>query len=318
MKNQMMFGYLIHLSTHMWGDESSAPQGWYLPKRFQENIECDVETWDRLVAFLGERKFNVLLIDVGDGIKYESHPEISAPNAWDKDFLRAKLGELRALGIEPIPKLNFSCCHHGWLKEYRRMVSTPLYYQVCADLIREVCEVFDNPRLFHYGMDEETAAMQRGNETIHVRQGDLWWHDLFFYFREGEKYGARPWIWADYSWDNPNTYFEKMPKSALQSNWFYSLFKDYGDDRASRTIRTYELLDQHGFEQVPCGSCWNSAGPNNVLQTVAHGKQVLTPELLRGFIVAPWRYTVPLMEYQLKTDAHALYVARQTYYPETL
>ena len=194
MKNEMIFCYMIQLSTHMWDDENSPPRGWYLPKRYTENNAIDVDTWDETVRFLGERKYNMLLIDVGDGIKYDSHPEISAPNAWSKDFMKKKLDEIRALGMTPIPKLNFSCGHNTWLKQYRRMVSTPIYYQVCSDLIREVCEVFGSPEYIHLGMDEENAQNQRFREAIHVRQGDLWWHDVYFFFKEAEKNGARPWV----------------------------------------------------------------------------------------------------------------------------
>lgn len=104
--------------------------------------------------------------------------------------MKQKLDEIRAKGMVPIPKLNFSCCHHTWLKEYRRMVSTPIYYQVCADLIREVCELFDYPELFHLGMDEENVGNQRFRECVHIRRGDLLWHDLYFYFREVEKHGG--------------------------------------------------------------------------------------------------------------------------------
>jgi hypothetical protein len=131
----------------------------YLDGPVSELNETDVETWDEIMRFIAERKYNMVVIDCGDGIKYDSHPEISAPDAWDKDFLKKKLAEIRALGMEPIPKLNFSCCHHTWLKEYRRMVSTPVYYNVCADLIREVCDLFDGPEFFHLGLEEEEYAI---------------------------------------------------------------------------------------------------------------------------------------------------------------
>ena len=38
---------------------------------------------------------------------------------------------------------------------YERMVSTPIYYQVCKDLIEEAYEMFDHPEFIHIGMDEE-------------------------------------------------------------------------------------------------------------------------------------------------------------------
>ena len=319
MDNSMIFAYFMGISNHMWDDENTPARGWYLPKRYTEENRIDVPTWDKIVAFLAERKYNMLVMDVGDGLRYESHPEISAPDAWDKDFLKGKLAELRAVGIEPIPKLNFSCCHHTWLKHYRRMVSTPDYYRVCADLVREVSEVFDSPRYFHLGMDEENEPNQRFRESVHIRHGELWWHDLYFYLGEVEKQGATPWVWSDYCWDFPEAFLEKMPRSVLQSNWFYEAFKSYPDtSRQGRAINTYRLLSEHGFRQVPCCSCWDQAGSANVLQTLAYCQDKLDPASIAGYMVAPWAFVTPAREYQFKNDAHTLYVARQKYYPETL
>jgi hypothetical protein len=162
------------------------------------------------------------LLDIGDGVKFDSHPEISAPDAWSKEFLKQKINEARALGLEVIPKLNFSCMHHTWLKKYRYMVSTPEYYAACADVIREVCEAFGNPRFIHLGLDEERVGITTFREFIHVRNATLWWHDAYFFFKEAEKNGARPWVWSDYYWNNPELFTERMPREVLQSNWCYS------------------------------------------------------------------------------------------------
>lgn len=96
---------------------------------------------------------------------------------------------MRSLGLTPIPKLNFSTGHDAWLKEYSRMVSTPVYYQVCEDLIKEVAEAFDYPEYFHLGLDEEDAKNQRRLSYCCIRQGDLWWHDAYFFFDICEKRG---------------------------------------------------------------------------------------------------------------------------------
>ena len=317
MKNEKIWGFMLYLSNHMWQDESSHA-GWYLNNPYTENINTEVETWDKIVPFLAERKYNLVLVDVGDGIKLESHPEISAPNAWEKDFLKQKLDEMRACGLEPIPKLNFSTCHDTWMKKYRRMISTPEYYTFCADVIREVAEVFGHPRFFHLGMDEEVTDLQKNYEMIIVRNRDLWWHDFLFLCKECEKNGARPWIWSDYLWKNEALFLKNMPKEVLQSNWFYGDFKTYGDDHpgSRRAIECYELLDRHGFDQIPTGSTWSRV--NNLYQTVAHGKEKLSDEHLLGFMTAPWLYTNEENFYGLCCDADRLYVARKKLYPETL
>ena len=97
--SKMIWSYFLQLSVHMWDDENSPPRGWYLPVRYQEENGCDIALWDEMVKFIAERKFNMCVIDVGDGIQYDSHPEVSAPDAWSKDFLKQKLDEMRALGM---------------------------------------------------------------------------------------------------------------------------------------------------------------------------------------------------------------------------
>ena len=53
------------------------------------------------------------------------------------------------------------------------------------------------------GMDEETFQHQRLHQYVVVRQGALYWHDFHFYCDEVEKVGARPWIWSDKYWHDP-------------------------------------------------------------------------------------------------------------------
>lgn len=315
MKEPMIWSYLIHLSIHMWDEPESPTRNLYLPG-YTENNDTDLATWDETIRFVAERKYNMVIVDVGDAVKYESHPEISAPDAWDKDFLKKKLDEMRALGLEPIPKLNFSACHLAWMKEYRRMISTPIFYKVASDLIKEVCELFGYPRLFHLGMDEENLELQRYLPMATIRQHDLIWHDMNFLFAECEKHGARPWVWSDMYWLHPESYAANMSKAVLQSNWYYNVFSPNNQDKTA--IKTYIDLDKLGFEQVPTVStCFRANGRNSV-QTLAFAKDKLNPELVKGFMTASWSKTTPDQEFELKNDAHALYVGRQKFYPETL
>lgn len=320
MKDKMIWSYFLELSLHIGADENTVQSAWYLPPQYTECNNADIEVWDETVKFIAERKFNACVIDVGDAVQYESHPEISAPDAWSKDFLKSKLEQMRALGIEPLPKLNFSMCHTTWLKEYRRRVSTPEFYRVCSELIAEVCEVFGSPRLFHLGMDEETAWDQSARGICIVRGEKLWWHDLFFLFSECEKHGARPWVWADYYWTHPDLFEKNMPKSVLQSNWQYESFRDYDDTfgyKRMPRINAYERLDKLGYDQVPGCSTWYTN--TNPYETLAHGKAKLSKEKLKGYLTIPWAYGINReTEYSLKNDAHRLYVARQKLYPETL
>ena len=107
--------------------------------------------WRELSGKLRESGCNCIMMDVGEALRYPSHPELAIEGSWTPEKMQEEIRRLKALGIEVIPKLNFSTSHNGWLKHYRRMVSTRDYYRVCEDVIRDTGEIFGTPRFFHIG-----------------------------------------------------------------------------------------------------------------------------------------------------------------------
>lgn len=84
-------------------------------------------------------------------------------------------------------------------------------------------------------------------------------------------HGARAWIWSDYLWHHRDEYLRRMPKSVLQSNWYYRT--DFSEEICSRERMEGRImasawpeavagpsafidLEAAGFDQVPCGSIW--------------------------------------------------------------
>ena len=237
-----------------------------------------------------------------EGIQLKSHPELSVKGSWTIERFRTELDRLRKMGLEPIPKLNFSAAHDIWLKDYSRMLSTPEYYRVCEDVIAEVGEIFDKPRFFHLGYDEENWKCQRFLLYAAVRQGEHWWHDFLKISGYAEKRGMRPWIWSDYSWEHEEEFLRRMPRSVLQSNWYYGLGFAGDPDvrtRARTKIRCdmYGKLADAGFDEIPCGS--NHDTDKNFGVMVPFCDKVIAPERLKGFMTAPWFATVPYMEKRL-------------------
>ena len=226
---------------------------------------------------------------------YPSHPELAVKGSWSVERLRAELARLRGMGFEVIPKMNFSACHDTWLKEYHRMVSTKKYYQVCEDLIKDVAEIFDRPRFFHLGYDEETAAHQAQHLFAVCRQGELWWHDFLWFAKVTEKAGCRPWIWSDYIWKHKDEFINRMPKSVLQSNWYYgSNFDVASMGERGKYVEAYEWLDKAGFEQVPTGS--NFSNDVHFEKTVQFCAAPCRHDLLTGYRMAPWTRTFAIHE----------------------
>ena len=166
---------------------------------FRPDIELSESLYNDALAIMVSHGMNMVVLNIGDAISYDTHPEIGVNEAWTTTRLRDEVKRIRKMGLEPIPNLNFSAAHDTWLKEYSRMVSTEKYYSVCRDLIEEVVDIFEKPRFFHLGYDEETAAHQTHYKYVVVRQDDLWWKDFYFFVEEVEKNGSRPWIWSDYS-----------------------------------------------------------------------------------------------------------------------
>lgn len=290
--DRLLWGNLLHLSYNMWCDRR--PSSWGSYKRDQlhyvqtaDSLRFDDSLWRDLTDKMSKAGLNLVVIDLGDAIRYESHPEIAVRGAWTPARLREELARLRSLGLEPIPKLNFSTAHDAWLHDYSRMVSTPVYYKVCAELVTEVSALFGKPRFFHLGYDEETAAHQSQYLISIVRQHELWWHDFEFFVKTVTDLGVRPWIWSDFAWKHEEDFYAKMPKHVLQSNWYYGLRFDKVEDPM---IKTFRDLDQHGFDQVPTGSNWTS--PENFGKLVNWCRQEISPARLKGFLQTPWKPTL--------------------------
>jgi len=300
----MIWANLLHLSYNMWEDTvplkyrdenfqcTTCQEAREWAHGYRPNLTFDEPVWDALLKEMSSVGMNMVVIDLGDAIQYESHPEIAVKNAWTPAKLRTELAKMRKLGLEPIPKLNFATTHDAWLKDYSRMVSTDTYYGVCKDLIEEVSVLFDWPRFFHIGMDEETAQHQVRQDYAVIRQNDLWWGDLYFYIGEVEKNGVRPWVWSDYAWHKPDVFFRKMPKSVLQSNWYYGSGFDPNTlkEPVKSYVKLYDDLETYGYDQVPTGS--NHSVPENFESTVDYCLKVIDPSRLSGFMTAPWRPTL--------------------------
>ena len=283
---------LIHFGRNMW-DEA----------RCADHVRCDMGVWNEITERMAKVGANMLVIDLGEVLVYPSHPELAVKGSWEPERFREELRRLRALGIEPIPKLNFSSCHDLWLKDYSRMLATDEYYRVVSDVIRDVCAIFDRPRYLHLGWDEEKYKTMKKREHVAIRQGELWWHDMDFTVAEAEKNGSRGWIWSDKEWLFKDEFLAKCSRKILQSHWYYSA--GFGpkwsvrDEKKMReapwaepyTLCTFKELEDAGFDQIPCGS--NIYYEHNFPNVVKHCREVVSPQRLKGFLIAPWGEVAP-------------------------
>lgn len=317
------WGCLLHLGSNMWDDfDGKGPDGWAKSEEEEKSnpnpvgpsgkrrssyhsyLRCHEDLWTRSVDHAAEKGLNLVFVDLGEGIEYPSHPELKVVGTWSVGKIRKELARMRALGLEPVPKLNFSACHDSWLKEYHRMLSTRKYYQVVADVIRDVAEIFDRPRYFHIGYDEEMPIAEFNHFHVTVRQGELWWHDLNYTIDQVTRCGCRPVMWADAIWTGRDEYVRRMSRDVLQSNWYYR--SDFSDRKLKwnyefekkggwgETVNgaaAFLALEEAGFDQLPCCSNWAEEACAEAL--VRFCRERIDPSRLKGFYTAPWAMSVP-------------------------
>ena len=296
---------LLHLGHNYFCDWLPDELMHTIPDRMKPDLKLrnNDEQWNRVTNRMSERRLNMAVIDICESLVYPSHPELAVEGSWSPDRMRDEVLRLRGLGIEAIPKLNFSATHDGWLKHYHRMLTTPKYYEVVRDVIGDVAEIFDSPRFFHLGFDEERAneSYTRDRGYFVARFGEMWWHDFLYTIKCVEDRGVRPWVWSDNGWDNPE-YFKRCPKSVVQSNWYYDEAFGGFDLATNKTIDRKRLeefwkLEEAGFDQIPCGT--NSPGWNRrnkkvcaddvMGKLVKLGREVISDRHLLGFMIASWR-----------------------------
>ena len=288
-KQNFMWAHLLHLGSNMWNEVGNTRGREHRSTPCaSEILRFDRPLWEAHTLALKEAGLNTLIIDVAEALQYKSHPEISAKGALTHEELREEVERLKNLGFEVIPKLNFSAGHDVWLGEYSRMVSTSVYYQVCRDLIEEVCQVFQ-PNHFHLGMDEETLGNQRNQMIAIVRQHELWWHDFYYLVECVQRCGARVWIWADYFWSHPEECIEKMPKSVVMCGWFYG--KTHGEaleksETKRNRLASFEKLSALGYDQVPTASVW--AELDNMQELTRFCAEKIAPEHWLGMMQTTW------------------------------
>lgn len=298
-----IWGYMPQFGNNMWGDMITPPVRDGIQTRILTDeefavicspgydtrtaVRFDETLWRSLSRQIRDDGSNLLLVDLGEFVVYPSHPELAVDGSWRADKMLSEVRRLKRMGFAVVPKLNFSCCHDFWLKDYARMVSTAKYYQVVADLIRDAYEMFDHPDFIHLGMDEEDIVEYQSRNTtlVRFRQGDLWWHDVRYLVDCVEKLGCRAWVWSDYVRRHPMDEFaRKMPKTVFQSPWTYRTEKPSFDDPL---VKIYLSLCEAGYDVIPCASnCYGLK--ENFPATAVFCKENLPADRYKGMLMASW------------------------------
>lgn len=299
-------------------------------------VPFDDSAWEKIVNKAEETGFNQIVLDIGEGLHFGSHPELAHPGAWTRERVREEVKALKARGITLIPKMNFSATHHLWLGDYRRMIGLPKYYEVCRDLINEVYYLFDKPEFIHLGMDEEDdPQFFKYMDIVCYRQGEKLWQDIQFLCDCVRDLGATPWIWADTAFLYPEEFFKHIkPDNIMLSPWNYRGLKEehYTPIAGSQYEEAYKGTGykyveedplcvrymnrsvptaEAGYNIVPCASIiWNKYNADDVVEYFMANAPA---DRLAGFMVAPWKKTTEEHVDEIIANMEALKAARDKF-----
>ena len=298
MKDRRKWACLLQLSSNWGGDRPAEKFELDYDKEvhgLSSKRMFDQKSWRRAIDQLGAIGADWVIIDILDGVKFDSHPELAIEGTWEKAKFLEELAYIRSLGMTPIPKLNFSTTHDAWLGDYHRMVGTKPYYDVCRDLIVESYEMFGKPGFFHLGMDEEEPGMNGDDrDFVVIRQGEAWWHDLFYYFGVCDEIGARPMMWICADKSTMPQFAKRLPKNVLcciDANGYLAVPPDASPSRLEVGLG----LAEAGYEVVINGSNW--ACDTNLRDTVAWvERKIKDKSKIFGCLMSPWYPPIPLHE----------------------
>ena len=279
--------------------------------------------WDLLLKKSSESGINAIMIEVGDGVKYESHPEISLADAWDREKVKKEVARCKTLGIEIIPRVNFSSTHNFWMKKYRSLTSTPEYYDFCSDIIKEIYEIFEHPQYIHIGMDEEDAEHQKKSDLVIFRRGSLLMNDMKFLIDEVNKTGAKPIISHCSMFVETEKFFKMISPDevVIEPWWYYAFYRDKLTPVSEWAEKTVEkelakecvemglvymedhpflkpLLDHFydiilpamkmGYKYIPMASIWGSVPSNHEQMLDFFENAEGSEDSILGYFTVPW------------------------------
>ncbi len=158
-------------------------------------------------------RYNTLVLDLSQGYRWASHPELARHNAWTRADLERVLEAARSLGLEVLPGIS-APSHAEWItRKYPDLMEDgastllctrrPETRELLGSLMSELIDVFDQPRYLHIGHDELWWRTHRKHETERCPRcagsprwqlvlDDLRWHHEWLAQR-----GVKPMMWSD-------------------------------------------------------------------------------------------------------------------------
>ncbi len=281
MKNKPFKSVILYLGSNFWQKKGGVfPVD---PEEFiyREKMYFDKSTWDKVIDSLPEYDIDTVVIALGEGVIYDSHPELAVEGSWTKEQLKTELEKLKKMGIRAIPYENFAVNHNAWMGEYTYAVGTEKYIEVCADIVNDVIDMFDTPDMFHLGFGTEGYYAKYLDSKFYpvtlVCQPHILAQHTKHLFDICRARGVRPWMWADAktvaAFGGDNKFREIVPKDVILSSQYnenpIKIVEVDGKPIIQSTnseMEHFKKLSDWGYTQIPAVTRrLNPASPTNVI-----------------------------------------------------
>lgn len=315
-------------------------------------LNFDRDVWNRVVEECVKYRIDTIFLDCGEAIRFKTYPEFAVEGSWEPEEVTREVRRVREMGVQIMPKLNFSAAHDPWAQEYgRSKISTPEYYTMCRKVIQELYDIFDSPEYIHLGLDEESPDV--ATPENHFRAGEALLKDYAYLVDCVRETGATPCMWNSPFLYDKKAYdyfgrdviiYSEMYYTYKKEDWtsienqmdivknYYrdafprrDFYKDYvanygdvpiqyieQDPVVSRTIRKREEYVAHGYQVVVATS--NIFIRNNDWATVEYYHDSDIEHGIAGYIACPWRPTNKEYEEAILEEIRLLGEAREAFY----
>ena len=261
--------------------------------------KISVDSWVRFLRRAVSRgRYNTIVLDLSNGYRWASHPELARPNAWTRKEVLKLVEAARELGIEVIPGLA-QPGHAEWITaKHPHLAEDGASYMLCtrhpdtrtllSELMSELIDVFDQPRYLHIGHDEMWWRTQRKHEDQRCPRcsGSPRWQlvldDLLWHHEWLKQRGVKPMLWSDMlvkGWHGKNGAIYRAADAipeAMRADFMVVSWTRVGDTLGELVPKNFPVVRGHtGYHD------WKRQG----LPEQANG---LTGEALAMFFGTPW------------------------------
>jgi len=231
----------------------------------------------RILSIACDSGFNTIVVQIANGIKLDSRPELARRGAWEKDELAAFMSSASACDIEVVPEFKFLTHQEKFLQHHypELMYNAVTYdprkdgvYDVVFDALDELVELMQ-PNAISIGHDEVVgwnAAHAKKNLASgeHMLPADLYLRDVLTLHEYLQKQEIETWMWGDmlfapaeapqmlasYLHGASNGYGkavrDQLPRDIVICDWHYV-------DRQTE-FPTMSILQSEGFRVI--GATW--------------------------------------------------------------